>query len=75
MNQVTILSQRIGNELKQALLNQGLTQADVGEKSGIAITHCSRLERGISNPSLLVAYRICQALQIKLDDLFTAGDK
>lgn len=47
MNQDSDFRQRIGNELKQARLNQGLTRADVCEKSGFDITHYSRLERGI----------------------------
>ncbi|WKN46462.1 helix-turn-helix transcriptional regulator [Tunicatimonas pelagia] len=65
------LNEMVGSRIRQARLNLNYTQSDVAERVEIDITHYSRIERGKSNPSLLVAYRICQLLQISLDDLFT----
>ena len=70
MHQDEYLRQQIGEKLKATRLQRNLTQAEVAEGAGIDITHISRLERGLSNPSLLVAYHLCKTLSISLDDLF-----
>ena len=72
MHQDEHLRQQIGEKLKATRLQRNLTQAEVAERVGIDVTHISRLERGLSNPSLLTAYRICNVLNISLDFLFAS---
>ncbi|MCY0877083.1 MAG: helix-turn-helix transcriptional regulator [Firmicutes bacterium] len=60
----------MGNELgrKMRLLRQsrGLTQQEVGYRTGISIPHISSLERGERHPSLEYAMRIAEALGVTI---------
>lgn len=49
---------------------QGLSQAAVAERMGIADTYLSRLERGLITPTLPLLERLARALNVKLHRLF-----
>lgn len=50
---------------------QGLTQAELGEKVGVRRETILFLEKGKYNPSLRLAWRLSEALDVKIDDLFS----
>ncbi|WKN46165.1 helix-turn-helix domain-containing protein [Tunicatimonas pelagia] len=64
------LRKLIGEKIRSARKERGMTQYEVVERIDIDVSHYQRIERGETNPSLIIAYRICRALRISLDDLF-----
>lgn len=65
------LSKIMGARIKELRLNKGLTQVDlVGKMDGdIDTTNISRIEKGRTNPTLHMLYRIAKALEISLSEL------
>lgn len=49
----------------------GLSQEELAEKAGIDRTYVSQIERGISNPSLVVLVKLSQALGVEVVDLIS----
>lgn len=58
-----------GGNVRAARLKRKMSLEEVSEKAGVTIVHLSRIERGIHNPSLWVAWSICLALGENMDDL------
>jgi transcriptional regulator with XRE-family HTH domain len=63
------LRARLGRTLREARDAVGLTQRAVATKAGIGDKYLSRIERGLTTPSLLVAQRLSAALGVGLDQL------
>lgn len=59
----------IGNRIKKARRDQGMTQEMLSELINVTPTHISRIENGSSSPSLQTLVDICNALDITIDDL------
>ncbi len=58
-----------GSNVRAARLKRKMSLEELAEKAGVTIVHLSRIERGIHNPSLWVAWSICLALGENMDDL------
>lgn len=58
-----------GSNVRAARLKRKMSLEEVAEKAGVTIVHLSRIERGIHNPSLWLAWNICLALDENMDDL------
>ena len=56
--------------IKEKRENANMTAAILAEKVGVPIQTINYLEEGRYNPSLALAYRIAEALQCKIEDLF-----
>ena len=56
------LMRRIGEELRGAREDSGLTQAEIGRRAGVTRSHVSRIEMGLAAPSIEVLQRIAVAL-------------
>jgi transcriptional regulator with XRE-family HTH domain len=56
-------------ELKKYRLQAGMTQKDLANAIGIKQDYVSRWERGYSNLSAEMAFKICTVLDISLNDL------
>ena len=69
------LRKLIGKKIRSTRIEREMTQNEVVDQVDIDISHYQRIERGESNPSLIIAYRICQVLRISLDDLFYTDEK
>ncbi len=63
----------VGEAIRRARQEHGWTQAFLAEQAGLSPNYIARLERGELGPSLFVASRICEALQIDLDQLVAAS--
>ncbi len=50
--------------------NDEMTQADLAERIGVTRQTVIAIEKGRYSPSLEMAFRIAQALGVKLDDVF-----
>ncbi|MBN1662734.1 MAG: helix-turn-helix transcriptional regulator [Deltaproteobacteria bacterium] len=59
----------LGKILKQKRKEKGLTQKDVAEATQIDQSIISSWERGTRNPSFLNIHKLCQLLDITIDEL------
>ncbi|MHB1681949.1 MAG: helix-turn-helix transcriptional regulator [Bacilli bacterium] len=55
--------------LKKTREQHGLTQRALSKRSGVLQGFISEIEAGNKKPSLETAYRLAQALGVKVDDL------
>lgn len=62
---------RFGLTVKALRQQKGLTQEQLGERSGLNIKYIGNVERGESNPSLRSIAMLCKGLEISITDLFS----
>lgn len=60
-------------KLKLLRLQAGMTLEDLAQQAELTRSYLSKLERGISTPSVGAALRIAQALNVKVEELFAAS--
>lgn len=56
-------------KLKKILEERGIKQSVLAKKLGVSTVSLSNWSTGKSNPSLLTVVRICQILDIPIDEL------
>ncbi len=61
----------LGRRLKVARHDADLTMKVLGDRIGISQAQISQIEAGLSAPSMTTLFRMSQALQIKLGELFS----
>lgn len=61
---------RMGHQLRQMRKEQGLSLDDLAERTGVSKLTLGKIERGETNPSLTVIWRIADGLAIPLSSLF-----
>lgn len=66
----TDIKRLVGKQLAKFRIERGLTQAQLAESLDVATETVSRLERGISIPSLKTLENISHIFNITLKDLF-----
>ena len=64
----------MGERIKTARINKGLTQQALGDLCGIAGPTIRKYESGRLNPKIETLQKIAAALDCPVSDLFTAGD-
>src|SRR6218665_875565 len=67
------LSKALGDAAREARKREGVTQADVAERIGVATEVYGRLERGLLMPSVPTLRRLCLALKLPADSLLALG--
>lgn len=61
----------VDNKLRYYRKKQKLTLKELSEKTGISVGYLSHLENGSrSNPSMKTMYKISQAVNIGIEDVF-----
>jgi transcriptional regulator with XRE-family HTH domain len=60
----------MGNKLRDIRKEKKMTQEDVADKAGIAVSQVGRIERGKLNPSISTIFVIALALDVEPKDLF-----
>jgi len=60
----------IGSEMRQVRKARQLTLKSVANDTGISLSHLSAIERGATNPSLEVVYKVARALDIEAEWFF-----
>lgn len=65
----------VGNKLFEHRKGQGLTQEQAAEKASVSARTYANIERGNVNMRVSTLLRICKALGITPDDLFTDTPK
>ena len=64
----------INNTLKDIRLERNLIQEDLAEATGSCSRTIGRIERGERNPSLEMAIRLAQYLNVNVEDIFQLYD-
>ncbi len=59
----------VGDAIRRARQELGVTQAELADRAGLSANYVARLERGELGPSLWVACRLSEALQIHVESL------
>jgi len=59
----------LGRAVRKARTETGLTQEAFGFKAGLDRTYVSGIERGVRNPTVLVLYKVADALEMPLSEL------
>ncbi len=65
----------LGDELRKAREQAGLTQEDLAFKARIHRTYVSQLERDRKSPTLAVLFRICDALGVSASRLIARVER
>ena len=60
----------LGDNVKALRLGYGLSQEELAFQSELDRTYISQIERGISNPSILVILKISVVLKVEFAELF-----
>ena len=68
-NDLALLGQ-LGKRIAFWRKQKGMTQLDLSLETGLANSFISELELGKRNPSAKTLWRICEALNITLEELF-----
>lgn len=58
----------VGSKLKQARINRCFSQGQLAEKINLSEKHISNIERGQNFPSLDTFFRMCEVLNLTLED-------
>lgn len=64
------IEKKIGGKVTELRLEKKMTQVELAEKVGISVESISRLERGVSFPSLKRIYEISLVLNIEMKAFF-----
>jgi len=67
--------QVFGTNVRRLRLEKGMSQEEFGFAAGIDRTYVSGVERGLRNPSLLLAERFAKGLDVELYQLLRAGER
>jgi transcriptional regulator with XRE-family HTH domain len=60
---------KLGEKIKEARLEKGLTQAELEKLSGVGQSTISDVEKGIGSPAFSTISRLAGALGLRLDEL------
>lgn len=66
---------KANGRFRMARIQHGLSIRGLADKAGVNPTTIHKLEKGLSSPHPNTAYKICDALGVKFDDLFELADK
>ena len=68
-------SEEFGELLRQSRERLGMSRRDLVEATGLSYPYISQLETGYRQPSPAAIQKLADALQLSLDDLFSAMAK
>ncbi len=58
------------NKIKKTRLEKGISQHELAQILNISVSYLNKVERGNRIPSLMLAVRIANVLDISVDELF-----
>lgn len=65
----------LGSALKELRKGQGMTLAELAERTDSHVGNLSRIERDAAKPSLDLLYRLAEALNFSLTDIFSVAEQ
>ena len=60
----------LGKNIKIERIRRDLTQEEFAELISMSISHVSKIEQGITQPTALVLYKMANVLNIQMEDFF-----
>lgn len=69
LGEAGVIAGRVGRQVRLHRAEQGLTSAELAERSGLSRTILARIERGDGNPSLGTLWRISRTLRVPIGAL------
>jgi putative transcriptional regulator len=63
--------ERLANRLRELRAERDLTQAGLAAEVGVSRKTINTVENGVFVPSTLLALKLAQALQIRVEDIFS----
>ncbi|MBM0170854.1 helix-turn-helix transcriptional regulator [Altererythrobacter sp. C41] len=67
--------QVFGTNVRRLRLEKGLSQEEFGFAAGIDRTYVSGVERGLRNPTLLLAEKFARGLDVELSELLRRSER
>lgn len=64
----------VGKALLRVRLSKGMTQREVGEAAGFAVSYISRIENNRVQPTMRTLSRLAEALDTPVSGIFTIGE-
>lgn len=61
---------RLGKRIRQIRLEKGKSQLDLALDANVNRNYLSDLENGRRNPSILILYRLADALEVEISEFF-----
>lgn len=61
----------LGQRIREVRKQKNMSQEDLADVSGLALSQIGRMERGEINATLSSVFSICRALEIEVSMLFT----
>jgi transcriptional regulator with XRE-family HTH domain len=61
---------QLGKNIKKLRERKSWTQEELAEKANLHISYIGQIERGLRHPSLKVLFKIADALEVKILELF-----
>lgn len=65
-----MIEKEVGNRIKQLRSNLGISQEELGFRSGVHRTYIASLEVGKRNVSIVTLEKIVKALNVSMSDFF-----
>ena len=65
----------LGERLKKARKDRGLTQEQLAERAGLSTRHIAKIEKGDVNPSFEVLSTLVKTLGVSFDAIFDPASK
>lgn len=62
--------QKVSDAVKSLRLDKGFTQEDLAFCADLSVSHLSKVERGITSPTVKTLYRLAQALGVDVAQFF-----
>ena len=72
---MAMLDKKIGSKIAQIRLEQSLTQAQLAEKMALSVESISRMERGVTFPSLRTIEKISESLNTPMYKFFVFNNE
>ena len=60
----------LGRQVRIFRKDKRLTQVELGERAGIGMKYVGEVERGTTNPTLRLVWRLSRALEVEMFELF-----
>ncbi|KMQ73085.1 helix-turn-helix domain-containing protein [Marinobacter subterrani] len=65
----------LGQAIRRLRKQQGMTLAELADRCDSHVGNLSRIERSLARPSLELLYRLAEALDLSLTDIFSVAEK
>jgi len=64
------LSEKVGLSIRNLRIKQNISLVEMSDKLDVEYNNLIRIEKGRTNPTISTLYKISEALNIKLSDIF-----